>query len=258
MPIDSLHNGHRNRLRGKYLNNGPDALSDHELIELLLFYSKPRVNTNDTAHAIINELGSLDEVFSADIDRLKLIDGVGDSSALLLSLVGSIHKRLSKKEGSARRCYDLNSTCDLLIDHFAKEKTEHLVALFFDADMKFTSMSTISRGISGSSATSPAEIARLALLKRANGVIISHNHPSGSSLPSSSDRNFTHIVEASLFAVDVTLVDHIIISGDNYTSVGLSGTVKLCTTKSNGFSPGALERFFKNAADRQSSTNICE
>ena len=80
MPIDSIHDGHRNRLRGKYLKNGPDALSDHELIELLLFYSKPRVNTNDTAHAIINELGSLDEVFSADIDRLKLTDGVGEKN----------------------------------------------------------------------------------------------------------------------------------------------------------------------------------
>ena len=83
----SNHNGHRERLKEKFIKTNGRNLEDHELLELLLFYSKPRVNTNDTAHDLISEFGTLNGVFDANISELGRIKGVGDNSALLIKVV---------------------------------------------------------------------------------------------------------------------------------------------------------------------------
>ena len=223
MPNAHSHDGHRERLRQRYAKFGADALDDHELLELLLFYSRSRVNTNGTAHALINENGSLESVFAAGIDRLKTTDGVGDSSAILLSLVGAIHKRLSEspKPGS-KNCGTLSAVGELLLKHYSTAQEEELCVMLLDKSLNLIQLITVSSKNKHGSVASHTEIAQKALLKGAAGVIIAHNHPGGDPLPSSSDRNFTHLLEASLYAINVALIEHIIVCEGSFLPTMMS------------------------------------
>ena len=98
MSIDNqMHTGHRDRLKEKFISFGPEIFSDHELLEMLLFFSIPRINTNDLAHRLIDRFGSLNAVLTAPIDRLVLVDGMGKSSAVLVSLTGALVSRACQK-----------------------------------------------------------------------------------------------------------------------------------------------------------------
>lgn len=242
------HIGHRERLKQRYIRFGANALADHELLELLLFFSKPRVDTNGTAHALIKDNGTFENVFSSEIDRLKMTDGIGDSSALLLSLIGDIHKRLEGAPPRVGSSYNtLSSVGDFLINHYKYAHEESLSVMLLDKNMRLIHFMTASKGSSRSTTISHAEIAQKALLKGASGVIIAHNHPGGDPLPSSSDRNFTHLLEAALYAINISLVEHIIISGDNYfpTMMTNSGPGRLSLI--NGLlGEGFLKKFYGN------------
>ena len=233
MTTGTPHQGHRSRIVQKYRQFGSDALADHELLEILLFYSIPRVNTNDTAHALINEFGSLEKVFSASIDQLKLVPGIGENSATLISLVNDISKRFNEKRVSPLVHYKkLSLIGSFLLDYFKNLKIEKLFALFFDSSMRLISINCVSEGDAHSSSTSATTIARMAVLKDASAVVVAHNHLNGNVIPSTSDRNFTHVLEASLYALGVPLIEHIIVSNDIFAPSMLvhSGTTRYSLT----------------------------
>ena len=79
-----MHDGHRARLKNKRIAAGPDILTDHELLEMLLFFSIPQKNTNELAHQLINTFGSIEKVLSADYYALQTVPGIGPASAMLL------------------------------------------------------------------------------------------------------------------------------------------------------------------------------
>ena len=84
--MGSVHQGHRARQRKKLLENGPRAFADHELLEMLLYYAIPRRDTNELAHRLLERFGSLQGVFSAPVEELSTVEGVGENAAVLLSL----------------------------------------------------------------------------------------------------------------------------------------------------------------------------
>lgn len=88
-----LHDGHRQRKRQQFLSHGPESMADHELLELALFYAIPRRDTNETAHRLLDQFGSLDRVLSAPEQELEKVEGVGQGAAVLLRLMGSIGDR---------------------------------------------------------------------------------------------------------------------------------------------------------------------
>ena len=213
-----MHDGHRSRMKEKFLKYGADVFSDHELIEILLFFSVPRVNTNDTAHRLLDKFGSLEAVLHADIDMLTSVEGVGTGSALLISLVGALMLRSRKKTVSKRKKYNnVSEIGQMLTSYYQGMAQERFCALYFDASMRLIEMSVLSEGSVGEAAVTPSRIAREAILKGASGVIIAHNHPFGAASLSSSDRNLTHIIEASLAAVDIPLIEHIIVGEVGYS-----------------------------------------
>ena len=214
----SLHSGHRARLKEKVINFGPDSFSDHELLEVLLFFSIPRANTNDIAHTLINTFGSLDGVFNAGYERLILVDGIGASSALLLSLVGMLNSRNRKKQFSKRKKYsDLRQVGEMLTEYYRGIELERFCALYFDASMRLIEISVISEGAIGEVAVTPSKIAREAVIKGAASVIVAHNHPLGASSLSTSDRNVTHLIQATLAAVEIPLIEHIVVGEVGYS-----------------------------------------
>jgi DNA repair protein RadC len=248
MSTSHPHIGHRERLKQRYIKFGANALEDHELLELLLFFSKPRVDTNVVAHDLIRNSGSFEKVFTAKADSLKMTDGIGEHSALLLNLVGDVHRRLTESRPHEGKSYNtLSSVGELLMSHGTDEREEKLTVMLFDQNMKLLHFETVSKGDHHSAAASYTEIAKTALLKGAVGVIIAHNHPSGDPMPSSSDRNFTHLLEAALYAINISLIEHIIVSGNAYfpTMMTSSGPGRLSLI--NGLlGEGFLRKFYGN------------
>lgn len=218
MSDSNLHDGHRARMREKYLKFGADAFSDHELIEMLLYYSVPRTNTNNTAHLLLDRFDSVEKLLSADIPSLQSVDGVGERSAMLVSLAGALNKRSKKKKASSKmRFSNLESVGNFFAERFSGSTKEIVAAMYLDNKMHLIDVSTIAEGSIGEAAFAPSKIVRNAIIKDASAVILAHNHPGGVAVASLSDRNISIVLETSLAAVEIPLIEHLIITEVGYT-----------------------------------------
>ena len=244
---NNLHSGHRSRMKQKYLRLGADAFSDHELLEMLLFNSIPRSDTNETAHKLIERFGSLEGVFNSEKELLLSVDGIGESSAMLISLVDDIYKRIAKKPVSKKKKYKtLSNVGELLSSLYLGARKEYFSALFFTSSMELIDVAIISDGSDTEAAVTPSRIAREAVLKNAAGVIIAHNHLSECTLLSSADRRITNMVEATLSAIGVPLIEHIVVTPAGYApSMHLRKGAAVRTASSEPFGDDFFASFYK-------------
>ena len=210
-----LHSGHRERLRERFIKFGPDAFTDHELLELLLSFIIPRVNTNDIAHRLLAEYGSLKELFSS-IAPSKSVKGVGNTSKLFIKVVAATFRRMQATSINKVKFDSLYSIGDYLTKYYSGMDTEQLCAMFFDGSMRLLRFQVISDGGANDAIASYTAITRAAVMEDAAGVIIAHNHPRGTSDVSESDRDFTQKLEVALAAVNVSLIEHIIVGETGY------------------------------------------
>ena len=200
------------------MNLGHD-FADHELLEALLFFSIPRVNTNETAHRLLNKFGSLENVFAADYKKLIAVDGCKHISAFLIKLIWQISVRLNRSPlRSMRQFTKMSEIGQYLTAYFKGLGEEHFAIMLFDSSMNLIDFEDMSCGDSNGAIADPVKIARIALSSDAKAVIIAHNHLSGHILPSASDRELTNATDASLSAIGVFLLDHVIVSGNAYSA----------------------------------------
>ena len=242
------HAGHRKRMKNKLLLFGAKIFNDHELMEMLLFYSNPRQNTNETAHTLVERFKSPRKAIEADPDQLKQIKGVKNNTAILFSLISEIYRRDRVKLPAESEKYDKLSTVgEFLSEYFAGRTDERFCIMMLDSSMRLIRLSEIEGGSACSAAVDPRAVARMALLENATNVIISHNHPSGSSTPSSADRELTSRVEAALSAVGITLIEHIVVGEVGYTP---SMQIRLSSARSpfaySDLDDGFLRKFYSN------------
>lgn len=218
-----IHDGHRARKKQQFLQAGLDSFAEHEVLELLLYYAIPRRDTNPIAHALLKKFGSLEGVFHATVEELQQVEGVGESAALLLSL---LPEAISRSERSSKSEKILNTVekCGkyflALLDH---ERREILYQACLDAKGKLIVCKKLSEGNADSAAFSVRQVVRNALLSDASMVVLAHNHISGVALPSESDRIVTRRVREALRGLDIELMDHIIVSDGDYVSMNQSG-----------------------------------
>lgn len=221
-----VHDGHREKMRRRFLEAGLDSFAEHEALELLLFYAIPRRDTNALAHQLMDHFGTLDAVLSAPVEELMRMDGIGENAAVLLKLVPKV---MQKARLSANREIIVNSTekaGDYLLERFQGEKNEVIYQLCLDRKGKLLSCRKLNEGGADSSELNIRRLVENALLVSASAVILAHNHPSGIALPSSEDYATTERVQAALNIVGVALVDHIIVADDDFVSMADSGTLK--------------------------------
>lgn len=222
-----VHDGHREKMRRRYLESGLDGFADHEALELLLFYAIPRRDTNETAHRLLERYGSLQAVLSAPAEDLKKVPGVGERAAVLLRLIPELCRK-AKLSGGGRDVI-LNSTEKAgayLVDRFAGEKEEVIYQLCLDRKGKLLSCRRLGEGGADSAELNIRRLVENALLASASAVILAHNHPSGIALPSREDYATTERVQEALRTVGVPLVDHIIVADDDFVSLADSGILK--------------------------------
>ena len=216
-PSDSIHAGHRERLRARYAESGADGFFDHELLQLLLTYAVPRKDTNGLAHLLLNHFGSLEQVFCADVEQLMSVDGIGQSTAVFLHLHGDLLQRLSlAKLADTRGRIKLNTPLSAAQYALARLHAQHyetVLAVCLNSRLEVIHVKTLQKGTLTEAPVYPRVIAETALLHHAHSIVLMHNHPSGNPAPSSEDAVTTEAVRAALSGIGVRLNDHLVVGG---------------------------------------------
>ena len=223
-----LHDGHRNRLKNRFLNEGLTNFEDHNVLELLLFYSIPRSDTNEIAHELLNKFGSLHGVFEAGIEDLMSVNGISRHSAVLIKMIPELFVVYGRDK--VRDIQKINSSDDakqFFIPRFYGKVREEVQLVLLDDKMNIIKWVKIYEGSVNSANVPIRKIVEIAIENRATNVIIAHNHPTGLILPSKDDLRATAKVREALALVDIKLLDHVIGSDNEAASLKDSGYSEL-------------------------------
>lgn len=216
---DPHYLGHRDRLRQRFRDAGSDALPDYELLELVLFRSIPRRDVKKLAKDLVARFGTFAEVIATPVDRLKEVDGIGDSTALDFQIVAAAGRRLAK--GAVRQRITLSSWSALLEYcrvAMAFAEREELRLLFLDKKNGLIADEVQQTGTVDHTPVYPREIVRRAIELSATALILVHNHPSGDPAPSQADIKMTAEVAAIAKPLGIALHDHLIIGRSGHAS----------------------------------------
>lgn len=218
---ENNHKEHRKRLRATIEKTGVEGLPEHNLLEFLLFYSIPRKNTNDIAHNLINTFGSLNRVFEASYEQLLEVEGVGESSALLLSVIPDICRRYAdeKKKGQKINISDPEAAKNYIIDKYYGCKNEVFYMISLDALGNVINCVKLGEGTPGTVLVDKRSVLENAFRTKADKVIFAHNHPNGIAAPSKEDLAMTSEFSSVLSGVGIRLADHLIVADDGVLSL---------------------------------------
>ena len=211
--------GHRQRIKTKYEKSGLNGWLDYEVLELVLSYAIPRKDTKSIARELLSRFKSINGVLDADNRDLQSINGISKHTALFLNLLKDVSVLYMEKRMFGR---DLLSSPQVVYDYLKISlkglMDEGFKMLFLDNRNQLIAMETLKNGTVNQTIVFPRKIVERALYHNAVGVLIAHNHPSGSLEPSQEDQEVTKDIREALKTVDITLLDHIIIGGNEFFS----------------------------------------
>lgn len=217
---DNPHKNHRSRIRETFRKAGVDGMPDHNLLELLLFYSIPRKDTNELAHKLITEFGSLSRVFDATYEQLLDVEGMGESSALLISMIPGICRRYIEGKSKGKiNLSDPKEAQNYLKDKFYGCKTEIFYILCLDSSGNLINCCKLGEGTPGTVLVDKRNVMQTAFRNDADKIILAHNHPKGVCAPSREDLELTNEFSTMLSSVGIRVVDHIIVAGNETLSL---------------------------------------
>jgi DNA repair protein RadC len=214
------YHGHRERLRERFRNAGPDALSDYELLEMALFAAKPRGDTKPTAKLLLKTFGSFAEVIHAPEARLREVDGIGDASINLIKLIAAAASRIAKGQLQKRTLLSSwNSVIDYCRTAMAFADKEQFRILFLDKRNQLIADEVQQTGTVDHTPVYPREVVKRALELSATAVILVHNHPSGDPTPSQADVQMTKAIVDIAGPLGISVHDHIIVGKNGHASL---------------------------------------
>lgn len=220
----SEHDGHRSRMKRRFLLHGLSNFDDHNVLELLLFYALPRKDTNALAHRLLNTFGSLDGVFEAPPEALMRVEGIGENAAVLIHLVPEAARRYRiAKESIDTVLLSSHDVGQYLVPYFLNCRGEAVYLLCLDPRCRVIGCHELSAGDPTSVSISVRQIVEIALTQNASSVILAHNHPNGLAIPSKEDIASTRRIREALSLVNISLLDHIVVAGEDYVSLADSG-----------------------------------
>ncbi len=222
-----MHDGHRKRMKERYKNDGGfENFAQHEILEMLLYSTIARGDTNPIAHELIQTFGSIANVFEADPEELKKVHGIGESSAYLLSMIPHLSKVYNETKWNRKI---MLGTSDLVgqyaINLFIGKTYEEFRIICLDSNRQVFYQGVVTKGTIDEVPTYPRLIVEEVLKHNAKTVIFAHNHPGGSVFPSESDIHATNKLIDALNAIDVCVLDHVIVSGNRYYSMSDKGRI---------------------------------
>lgn len=218
--------GHRSRLRAKFLEFGLAKFTDEEVLELLLTLATPRRDCKQQARGLLAELGSLAAVLEAPPDRLAMVKGVGPVNILGLKLVPAVARRYLEDRLARGRRYTLDEAADYLAMTMRPLKREVFRVMLLDSGHCFVGVEDIAEGTLDRAVVYPREVVARALAAGAGAVVCAHNHPSGDPRPSADDLRHTRLVYFACQAVGVDLLDHVIVGRQGLYSLAAAGQLR--------------------------------
>ena len=218
--------GHRERIKEKFLKNGIDGFAEYEILELLLTYCIPRKDTKPIAKDLLNKFKTLDNVFKADFDKLSVIDGLGNNSIAFLKLIGDLPSIIYKDELKNKKLIDKEtlkiSNKDILLKYLRNkigyEEIEKFYVLYLSSSNEVIEFEENSVGTLYRSSVYPREIYKKIINLNAKSIILAHNHPSDNITPSKCDIELTNEIAKGLKNFGALLIEHIIITKNSYFS----------------------------------------
>jgi DNA repair protein RadC len=220
-PPESLPHylGHRERLRERFLDGGPDAVTEYELLELILFRAIPRRDVKPLAKALIARFGSFAEVVSAPRPRLREIDGLGEAAIAEIKIVQAAANRLARGEVKKRTVLSSwSAVLDYCRTTMAFADKEQFRVLFLDKRNQIIADEVQQTGTVDHTPVYPREVIKRALELSATALILVHNHPSGDPTPSRADIQMTQAIVEIAKPLGISVHDHIIVGKDGHTS----------------------------------------
>jgi DNA repair protein RadC len=214
------YHGHRQRLRARFLQAGAEALSDYELLELILFRAIPQRDLKPLAKDLLARFGSFAEVISAPVERLAEITGLGEAAITELKVVQAAAGRLAR--GQVQRRPVLSSWSNVL-DYcrtaMAFADKEQFRILFLDKRNQLIADEVQQTGTIDHTPVYPREVIKRALELSATAVVLVHNHPSGDPTPSRADIQMTQAIVEVAKPLGIAVHDHIIVGKDGHASL---------------------------------------
>jgi len=220
------YKGHRQRLRERFLTNGPDALQDYELLELLLFMAIPRRDVKPLAKALLAQFGSLPEIMAANPKELTAINGISENTAAALKATEALAARMLRQDLEGKPVLNnwsrLMDYCHATMAH---ETKEHFRILFLNKKNELIADEIQGSGTVDHTPVYAREVMKRSLELGATAIILMHNHPSGDAKPSQADIDMTHKIIRAAEPFNITIHDHIIIARSGYTSMKNEGLI---------------------------------
>lgn len=218
--LHSDSEGHRKRLRQRFLNAGRRAFADYELLELLLTYSIPRKDTKPIAKALLRKHKSLTTVLDQPTERLEETEGIGPQSSVFITLIRScIERYLEQRVEQKRSISSPQEVMQFVRVQLGAKQRESLMALYLSDSKHLLHHSIITEGTVDRTAFYPREILRQGLLYNATDLIIVHNHPDGQPVPSDRDLEMTKKLEDVASPLGIRLLDHMVVTRQHAYSI---------------------------------------
>ncbi|MCM1024247.1 MAG: hypothetical protein NC395_09335 [Prevotella sp.] len=215
----NLHEGHRARMRERFRKSGFKDFNDHQIIELLLFYTCPRIDTNELAHTLMNKFGSIAGVFDASYEDLVSVKGISENTATLFKIIPGFLPIYYNSRSDGKVYDDLEKLKELFKPHFVGLTHEEFRLACFDNNLRLVSNVLISAGSPSSSPFEMRKITEETFKAKSSYIAIAHNHPKGVPSPSDEDVSATRIINTAMKNLGISLLDHIIVGERSVVSM---------------------------------------
>ncbi len=223
----SVHKGHRERLKQRMLREGLQGFAPHEVLELLLCFAIPQRDVNPLAHQLLALFGSVSAVLEASAEELMRCPGVGANAAALLAMMpqlsGYYMRDKLRERPTLQNATDAGEYCRTLFFGMASEVV-YMICL--DAQARVIHPALLQQGTIDESTVYARDIMETALRHNAYTVLLAHNHPGGSPVPSPADYEVTKMAIDTLAVVNISVIDHLIVSGGEYISMAQQNMMK--------------------------------
>lgn len=215
-----MHENHRQRMMERCQKTGFDSFADHEILEMLLYYSKPRCDTNETAHLLLEHFGRIDGVFEAAPEELMQIDGIGQHSAVLMQLIRESARRYTKAVLQNRKRFShIREVAEYASACFVGATSEQLYLFLFNNGMEMMDSVLLTTGAINSAEIPTRLMLEKAIYKKASCAVLAHNHPHGLAVPSDADIQLTYHAAEVLGLLNIPLLEHLVFAENRYACI---------------------------------------
>ncbi len=222
-PKKRIHEGHRMRVRNKFIKYGLDSFTEIEVLEFLLFHTIPQKDTNETAHLLLDRFGSLKNVLNARYDELIKIEGLGEKSASFIMFIRQFNKYISTNEFEEAVLDTSKKVGTFCCNYFKYHTNECFIVIGMTHGRKVKFVEKISEGTEYETKVCKEAVVKTVLNRNVKKIILAHNHPTSNPEPSSDDVMITKQLSVTFSDFDIEVVDHIVCSNDEHVSLSDRG-----------------------------------